>query len=480
MKIIVLMLILSATPSKAAFFAAAGKIDITPNFAKERIYLAGYGAKGRRTKIAHDPLHARAMVVSDGSRTVAFVAVDSIGLYRLDILELRRMLGWTQGRNYLFVAATHSHAAPDTLGLWGPLPATSGVNKRYHRRMKHAIVDLVRDLSTRMQEADLKAAKALVPPKGLCRDSRDPIVIDPELNVLQVRGKDKQPIGTLVRWSCHPEVLDDKNMQASADFPGPLCEKIERDTGGACVFFSGVIGGLLGPDVDRAPGHEHQFKEMVRVGEDIAGRSLKALSASRDVYQSPTVMFSSAAVRVPVENSRYLALLRALTFGHRLYDVHGSELATWKTYWYPLRHLLRFPLPDDLRPWVETEVSLVRLGPVKILGVPGEMFPELAIGGYTGAYRYGYPLSGPTNPNPPQVKLAPKPPYLREQLGAKHGLIIGLANDEIGYIIPSYDFQVTPTRLMTPKPKGTHYEETNSIGRQVTGLLLEAYKKLLR
>ncbi|MFH2201541.1 MAG: hypothetical protein ABIJ96_00350, partial [Elusimicrobiota bacterium] len=144
-----------------------------------------------------------------------------------------------------------------------------------------------------------------------------------------------------------------------------------------------------------------------------------------------------------------------------------------------LRHLLFFPLPEKLRPWVETEVALIRLGPVRILGVPGELFPELALGGYGGEHAYGYPLIRPTNKNPPQLKKAPKPPYLRELLAAEHGLIIGLANDEIGYIIPAYDFQAAPTRSMTPKPEGTHYEETNSIGKSATPILLEAIGSLL-
>jgi hypothetical protein len=132
-----------------------------------------------------------------------------------------------------------------------------------------------------------------------------------------------------------------------------------------------------------------------------------------------------------------------------------------------------------MRPWVETEASLVRIGPVKILGIPGELFPELAIGGYQGEHAYGYPLVRPTNKNPPALLRAPKGPYLRERMDAKHGWIVGLANDELGYIIPEYDFKATPTRSMTPKPEGTHYEETNSTGKRVAPILLKAYGELL-
>lgn len=463
---------LSTGAAGAVFYAASGKVEITPDLKRERIYLAGYGAKGRRAKGVKDGLYARALIFSDGKRTVALVAVDSIGIARQDVLDLRRMLGWTGGDKYLFVGATHNHSAPDTLGLWGPLPGISGINKRYHKRLKWSIVDLVKDLSTRLQEAELHAARTNVDPRGLCRDSRDPIVIDPELNVLQARTLQGKPIGTLVRWSCHPEVIGPDNNMLTADFPGALCRRIEFKTEGACVFFPGSIGGLLGPDV------EHTFKASKELGEKIAARALSALKKP-SVYRNPLVRFSSAAVRIPVDNSRYLIFLRSLVFGHKLYDESGAPLPAWKSWWYPIRHLAMFPLPKRLRPWIETEISLVRIGPVKILGVPGEIFPELVIGGYDGKYRYGSPLVGPTNKNPPDLKSAPKPPYLRKKLNAWHGLVIGLANDEIGYIVPEYDFQIAPTRSLTPKPEGTHYEETNSIGRRATPILLEAYDKLL-
>ncbi|MFX8895516.1 hypothetical protein ABTM96_20490, partial [Acinetobacter baumannii] len=74
------------------------------------------------------------------------------------------------------------------------------------------------------------------------------VVIDPELNALQLRAPGGQPIGTLVRWSCHPEAVGRKNMLLTADDPGFLCAEVERKTGGACAFFPGSIGGLMTPD----------------------------------------------------------------------------------------------------------------------------------------------------------------------------------------------------------------------------------------
>lgn len=473
------VLLALASPAAAALFAAAGKEDVTPDPAKETVWLAGYGASGRRAAGVHDRLHARAVVVSDGKATVALVAVDAIGLYREDVLEMRRALGWEGADKYLFVTATHDHSAPDTLGLWGRWPGFSGVDSKRHKRLKKTVVGLVKELSGRLREAELVAARADPDPAGLCRDSRDPVVIDPELDVLELKAKGGGSLATVVRYSCHPEVLAKDNMLITADFPGALCAKLEAERGGTCAFLPGSLGGLMTPDSEDSGPPEADFKEMERVGQALAGHAAKALAAPRHRLSEAKVSFASRVVRVPVENSRYLFFLRSLRFGHTLLDAAGRPLSRWQSFYLPWRHFFLFPLPERLRPWVETEVSLVRLGPVTILGIPGELFPELAVGGYDGSRRYGRPLVRPTNPNPPKLDTAPQGPYLRERLKADVGLVVGLANDELGYLVPGYDFQATPTRTMLPKPPGTHYEETNSIGPRATGIILGAADELL-
>ena len=469
---------LPSLPAAAALYAAAGKADITPDVAHETVWLAGYGPMGRRARGVHDPIYVRELLVSDGKKTVAIAAVDSIGLFREDVLEMRRELGWLGGDKYLFVSATHDHSGPDTEGLWGRFPGVSGVDPAYRRRLIGAVAKLTRDLTSELKEAELRAGRAEVDPRGLCKDTRDPVVIDPELEAFQLRSKEGPVIGTVVRWSCHAEVLGSDNHQLTADFPGPLCAKIEKEAGGTCVFQNGVIGGLLSPEVEHGGGPERAFAETARVGETVAAKALAALKPA-PWRAAAAVSFDSLVVRVPVENSRYLLFLPNLTFGHAIMDKDGRPLPRWRRYWLPLRHLLLFPLPERLLPWVETELSRVRVGPVDILGIPAELFPELAIGGYDGRYRFGHPVVQPTNPNPPDLAKAPRGPYLREKLGSRHGLLVGLANDELGYIVPDYDFQVARSRVMAPRPPGTHYEETNSIGPSATQILLRGYDELL-
>ena len=87
----------------------------------------------------------------------------------------------------------------------------------------------------------------------------------------------------------------------------------------------------------------------------------------------------------------------------------------------------------------------------EITTVPGEIYPELVNGGIT---RY----EGADFPD------APFEPALRSHLRSRYQFIFGLANDEIGYIIPKAEWDNQPPWLQN---KPDHwYGEINSAGEK--------------
>jgi hypothetical protein len=458
-----------ARPGRA-LDAAAAKVDISPDLKTERIWMGGFGATGRKPLGIHDPLYARLLVLREGDSEVAVVGADLLGFYRNDVEDLRRLAGFDTPGRALFLASMHTHSGPDTLGLWGPAIGVSGVNPAYHARLKSKIAEALKLLETQLRPVRAEGGHGTLDPRGLCRDSRDPQIIDPNLGVLRLIGRDGKAVATVVNWSCHAEVLGRDNRLITADFPGPLCLRVEEKTGGACVFLNGVIGGLMTPD-SRA----ENFYEAYRIGTTVADA---ALALKTFVGPSRPLAFRSEKILVPIENSRYRLLLPALTFGHHLYDAQDRELPNWKAWSLALREIF-LGLDERNEPWVESEVSLLDIGPARLLGVPGEAFPELAIGGYDGRYAFGRPIVTPGNPNPPDLKGAPTGPFWRDRLEAPAPMVVGLANDELGYFVPRYDFKASPHKLMLPRLPGHHYEETNSIGPSAAGIVDGAVKRLV-
>src|SRR5690606_16055805 len=50
------------------------------------------------------------------------------------------------------------------------------------------------------------------------------------------------------------------------------------------------------------------------------------------------------------------------------------------------------PLDEDNAPWLSLRSVYVQIGLLGIITVPGELHPELWVGGYDGSWSFGWPL----------------------------------------------------------------------------------------
>jgi hypothetical protein len=69
-------------------------------------------------------------------------------------------------------------------------------------------------------------------------------------------------------------------------------------------------------------------------------------------------------------------------------------------------------------------------------------------------------------------------PSIYGQLKAKHRMIVGLANDEIGYIIPKRQWDEKPPYCYGRKK--SQYGEVNSLGPDTAPLLCDAFQATAR
>ena len=87
-----LTLALAATTACAGQLTVGfGAADITPALGKASVYVAGFGPNRPATAV-HDPLHARAVVLGDGTTTVSVVSVDVVGLFLPTVEAVRARL----------------------------------------------------------------------------------------------------------------------------------------------------------------------------------------------------------------------------------------------------------------------------------------------------------------------------------------------------------------------------------------------------
>lgn len=445
---------LASAPNAAAATHLAGfaRRAITPQLGARPVYLAGFDNDRRATGI-HDDLWARAIALSDleGRRRLAIVAVDLVGVFDEDVRKARALVEARAPGAQLVVASTHDHEGPDTMGLWGRGRFSSGVDPAYLARVRAAIADAAVEALSQLRPARLVLAQARTP--GLVEDGRLPVVIDDTITAAQLVAQDGATLGTLVAWSSHPEALGGKNTLVTSDYPHYLRARVERALGGTCVFVVGSIGGLMTPlglklaDAGGRAIPADSFELAQAVGERAADAALAALRSRPAVSASTALEYRSETVFVPLENRLFRLAMLLGVLDRRLYS--GGRPASGL-------------FGDDLR----TEIGWLRVGDAEALLVPGEIYPELVQGA----------IQRPQDPAADFPGAAPERPLLA-LLRGEHRFVIGLANDEIGYLIPRSQWD--ERKPFAYGRREAQYGEVNSVGPGASARIAEAFARLL-
>ena len=429
--------------------------DLNGNGKFDTYWIAGFGNRVAAQGV-HDDLWARTMVLDDGNTRLALVAVDVIGMFHPMVVDIRKMLPEEAGITYLVITSTHTHEGPDLLGLWGESPLKSGVNAEWREYVKKRVVQSVVEAVEALRPAHFRFSQNLTEGMVTLKDTREPYVFDEGLRMMQVTDAEtSQTLGTLIQWANHPETLWSKNLYISSDFPHYLREAVEKGVyhgdslvrkgvGGVALYVNGAVGGLM---------TTHATMEVHDPFRDT-------------VYVEP----SFDKIRAQ-GNTLGLIILR--TMEEKAVEVReaGINLRA-KTFELPLKNKLfrlaaAIGLMDaDMTGWMKkrTEAAVWSIGPAGFITFPGELYPEILNGGVVA-------LPGRDFPVDPR-----ETPPLRDLMQGEFRFGIGLANDEIGYIIPKSQWDVKKPYVYRDKP---YYGEQNSLGPETAPLLYNELYQLL-
>ncbi len=446
-----------AFPLRAAEFTVGfGEEDVTPEVGKKPVYLAGFG-QDRLAKKVHDPIMVRAVVLADGDTKIALVSVDVVGVFLDTVTHVREKL---PGFKYVLVSATHNHEGPDTLGLWGPNPLKSGVDPEYLKMVETGCVEAVNLADKARKPAVAKIGTAA--DGNLLRDGREPIVKHDELVAIRFEEpKTGKALGVLVQWNCHPETLDSKNTEITADFPHYTVEHLRKSQGCPVAYFTGTVGGLMTTlkltvkDENGKELADGTFEKAERYGKLVGQLGDKALKASVPVSLTPFDI-RTRGILVPVENKLYHLAHQFGTLDRTMYVWDGKptpkELTATKDIAKPVA--------------VKTELGYLKLGDLEVAVIPGEIYPELVLG----------KVQDPVDPGAdfPDAVIEPS---IYGQLKGKHRMLIGLGNDELGYFIPKRQWDEKPPFCYGLKK--AQYGEQNSVGPDAAPIICGVFKDLV-
>jgi len=459
--LVIVVLLVHANGSRAdeaPLCAGFGEVDVSPVVGgKKTVYMAGFGHNRKATAL-HDPIMARAVVLAQGEKKIALVSVDVIGLFFATAEVVRAKL---PGFAYVLVSSTHNHEGPDTLGLWGPSPFASGIDPDYSERLEAGIVKAVQDAEKNLQPVTARAGSIAAP--HLLHDDRLPIILHDELSVLEfttIAGKKRH--GVVVQWNCHPETLDSKNTQISADFTAATVQTLKKSQECPVVYFTGTVGGLMSSlkvkvlDTNGKELEDGTFEKTNEYGRLLAKEAEKALKAAKPTTLTP-IEVRTRTIFVPVDNTLY-------AFGWQL-GVLKRSMYEWEGTPFPEKPREAKTLPK--RAAIRTEIGHLKCGELDIVVVPGEIYPELVLG----------KVQDPADPAADYPDAAIEP-AVYPALKGKHRMLIGLGNDEIGYLIPKRQWDEKSPFCYGLKK--TQYGEVNSTGPEAAPIICQAFADLFK
>ena len=441
-------------PLKVGFARATINPDM--NDPKHPVWLAGFSQHRAATK-QHDDLWAVASVLDDGHTRIGIVALDAIGFFHDDVVEVRRRLKAEWKLDYTVVCSTHNHSTPDLMGLWGPDIFHTGVNSSYREHVIATVAKVLGEAAGGLQPASVSIHELKTPPAGLVTDTRKPEVYDADLRFMHFTNPTNgSTIGSIVGWGNHPETVWGRNTEITSDYCGYLRDGLEKGitedgrlmaagVGGIHMFVNGAVGGLMSttPNVTvRDPYLGGEFKEPTHDKARALGRQL--VSRILPVMQDATALRTN---QLPITVRARTLIVKSDNPGFLLAPVLGL-LDRGQVGWMTMR----------------TEVAVLTLGDASVICVPGELYPELANGGIEKA------PGGDFGIEPLEV------PPLRELVPGKVKFLFGLANDEIGYIIPKSEWDRKPPYIYG-SDHGV-YGEVNSMGPNTAMTLHEALREL--
>lgn len=447
----------------------------------------------------HDDVRANAVAIKDprSKKIVVIVDSDLYMIFRVDADEMRKKAAaqlppGIAKKLKVVVSASHNHHGPDT---------AFDVNHDWYEHMSDQIVAAIVEAVSTLRPARLHVASG-EHWFGM-HDGTDPQVFDPNLNVLQAIDTRGRTIATLVQWNLHPEatlgwsppleeieddcpalglVGPDCNAEGryfTADFPGVLRQDLNASYGGEVLFLNGALGVLVGPgnaDVwevtddhplgnqmiaptgATAPGggsnyRVENFRRTVVIGEQLAAAVTRLLDSAKKI-EKPRVSYESQPFFTYLSNFGFRVLLVVdpatgrTSLGHTpplLYDcplTGPKDAQTCESDEYQSGIDPNLGAPFRLGNHLQSAVEYVRIGPVGMMFLPGEIPGELTMGlpaGFRSTPGDWYDEPPGTHAFGADYTI---PGYTRRRMADPYKWTIGLGSDQLGYFVPLSNYRV--------------------------------------
>jgi neutral ceramidase len=381
--------------SAASLRAGAATSNITPDMG---VVLDGTIMKIGPAKHVHDELHARCLVLDDGTTRIAFAVCDVTMMAPEIVAEAKNMLKESLNLppENILISATHTHSAPRALNIgFGP------ANDAYHHFLARRIADGIRRATFQLAPARIgwgsvqkpefvfnrrwfvKADSQRANPFGRIgeRVQFGPSVaeaekpsgpVDPELFVLSVQHADGRPLCVLANYGLH-YIGGVPTGHVSADYFGVFADRIQQklhadrqDPPFVGIMSNGTSGDVNGVNLKDLNKRKAGYARMHEVADDLANAAVEVIGRIEhrsDVELGAKLTHLPLRVRKPAADQ--------LAWAEALLSTEEAKKAK------PSRPVIYARETQGLAAYPETmpiALQALRIGDLTIASAPCEVF----------------------------------------------------------------------------------------------------------
>lgn len=388
------------------FQAGFSRVNITPVMGTP---IAGY-YKPRFVEGVLDELEINALALSCGETKAVLLSFDLCGIKRTLMQKVSAAISEATGLppEAIYLHTTHTHTGPCMPDYHDMAAGSEALVEEYFTLLCHRAAD-----AARMALADLKPAKmgygvGEAPNIAFIRRFRmkdgsiktnpgvdNPDIVEPigqvdeRVNVIRFDREGGDTL-VLVNFGDHPDVVGGSLI--SADWPSFLRKTVEKTLGHTkCIFFNGAQGDVNHVNVHPRGGYLNDmfldFDDVARgygharyMGRVVAGGVLQAFDKVKYV-EVDSLQCRQRTILIPSNRPSAEELPQA----HQINDLHnagrdcdipykGMMLTTVVA---EAARMVRLEHGPD---FFEMELSAVAIGPVVLIGIPGEPFTGIGRG----------------------------------------------------------------------------------------------------
>ena len=356
-----------------------------------------------------DDLEAHGIVLALGNRKIALISVDNCNLNAPLVNRYRTAIEKATGipAENLLLAATHTHTGP-LIQPFNGFEADEAVINRYADFVQERLIDLIKLAILDLKPAKMGFITGYAPERVAyirlykmkdgsamtCPPINDPNIdhpigeLDQRVHILRF-DRENAPSVVLVNYGLHSDTIGGELL--SADWPGWMRRTLDKALDGVkCVCFVGCEGDVgsthvfpSGGDMnDTAISFDNEMKSpgMARfVGRALAGTVLQVydkveyvdVDELRVLHKTVTIDANRPAPEELPLAHKYKALHEAGRDDEIPYTAMALTIAVSEA----LRMCELEHGPDTFA----LELTGVKIGPVAMVGIPGEPFTEIGV-----------------------------------------------------------------------------------------------------